>query len=130
MMTRHEIREAVFLLIFQKIFLQDTAEQIVENAREFELFKLNKEVVDMFYDICKKQDEIDQYIKDNLKNWKIERISKISLSVLRLAVYEMKVVNKLSHDIIISEAVNIAQSFSYKDDVSFVNGILANISKG
>lgn len=129
-MTRHQIREAVFLLIFEKMFSQDSAEQIVETAKEFELFELNNEAISMFNEICEKQEEIDEVIKANLKNWKIERISKISLAVLRLAVYEMKIVSKLTPDIIISEAVNITQTFAFKDDVSFVNGILANIAKG
>lgn len=129
-MTRHQIREAVFLLIFEKIFSQDSAEQIIETAKEFELFELNNEAINMFNEICEKQEEIDEIIKANLKNWKIERISKISLAVLRLAVYEMKIVSKLTPDIIISEAVNITQTFAFKDDVSFVNGILANIAKG
>ncbi len=129
-MTRHQIREAVFLLIFEKMFSQDSAEQIIETAKEFELFELNNEAISMFNEICEKQEEIDEVIKANLKNWKIERISKISLAVLRLAVYEMKIVSKLTPDIIISEAVNITQTFAFKDDVSFVNGILANIAKG
>lgn len=129
-MTRHQIREAVFLLIFERMFSQESAEQIVETAKEFELFEINKEAIDMFTQICENQEKIDEIIKTNLKNWKIERISKISLAVLRLAVYEMKIVGKLTPDIIISEAVNITQTFAFKDDVSFVNGILANIAKG
>lgn len=129
-MTRHQIREAVFLLIFEKIFSSDDENQIIEIAKEFELFEINKEVENIFLDICKNQHEIDAYIKAKIKNWKLERISKVSLAVLRLAVYEMKIVKNLSHDIIISEAVNITQTFAFKDDVSFVNGILSGISKG
>lgn len=129
-MTRHQIREAVFLLLFEKIFSDESANEIINIAKEFELFTLNDEVCSMFLQICENQEKIDDYIKNNLKNWKIERISKVSLAVLRLAVYEMKIVGELSADIIISEAVNITQTFAFKDEVSFVNGILANISKG
>ena len=76
-----------------------------------------------------KREELDEIIKKYLKNWTIDRISKVSLAVLRIAVYEIFYVEDISDEIAISEAVKIAQTYTLKDDVNFINGVLASVVK-
>lgn len=64
-----------------------------------------------------------------MKNWTLARISKVSLAVLRVAVYELLFVDDMETNVSISEAVKIAQEYSTKEDVAFVNGVLSSAAK-
>lgn len=129
-MNRHQMREAAFLLTFEKIFQEDaSAEEIVEIAKECEVFPLDETAVALFQGVVDKQPELDAVIEPHLKNWKLNRISKVALAVLRLAVYEIKYCDDVDQDIAISEAVILTQGYAMKDDVNFVNGILGSIAR-
>ena len=128
-MTRHQMREAAFMLIFERSFLNDTVEEIVAAARECDSFPLNEQAVALFRGVDRHREELDRVIERHLKNWTLARISKVSLAVLRLAVYEMEYCDDISDEIAISEAVKIAQIYTLRDDVTFVNGALASVSR-
>ena len=74
-------------------------------------------------------DEIDQLIESKLKNWKLSRISKVSLSILRVAVYELKYMDDVPTNVSINEAVELAKQYANEDDYSFINGVLGAIAK-
>ena len=75
-------------------------------------------------------EEIDKIISDHLSaKWKLNRISKVSLSILRLAVYEMKFVEDIPTNVTINEAVELSKKFSGEEEYKFVNGILGAVSK-
>ena len=76
------------------------------------------------------KESIDNLIKENLQKWKIERVSKVNLAILRLAVYEMKYVNDVPEKVAINEALEITKRYSDEKSVSFINGVLDNIYKG
>ena len=79
--------------------------------------------------IEKHQENIDNQIKQNLKeNWRIERISKIDLSILRLAIYEIEY-KEIPYKVAINEAVELAKKYGEDTSKNFVNGILASIVK-
>ena len=81
------------------------------------------------FGIEKHQENIDNQIKQNLKeNWRIERISKIDLSILRLAIYEIEY-KEIPYKVAINEAVEIAKKYGEDTSKNFVNGILASIIK-
>lgn len=128
-MTRHQMRESAFMLTFERIFMDDPIEDMVQTAKECENIEINDQAVALFRGVDEKREELDEIIKKHLKNWSIGRISKVSLAVLRIAVYEMKYCDDISDEIAISEAVKIAQTYTLKDDVMFVNGVLASVSK-
>lgn len=129
-MTRHQMREAAFLLTFERIFSPDVpADEMVQLAKECDEFELSPQAIKLFEGVDEHRDELDQVIEKYLKNWTIQRISKVSLAVLRLAVYEMKYMDT-TRDIVISEAVKLAQAYTLQDDVAFVNGVLASAAKG
>lgn len=128
-MTRHQMREVAFILTFEKIFSNETTQQLIETAKECNDFEINQEAICLFENVDQKKDELDEIIKKYLKKWTIDRISKVALAVLRIAVYEMYYVEDINDDIVISEAVKIVQTYTLKDDVTFVNGLLASISR-
>lgn len=118
------------MLTFQRIFIHDSVEEVIALAEDSGCVPLNEQAVALFCGVEAKKEELDEMIKKHLKKWTIARISKVSLAVLRLAVYEMKYSDDISDEIAISEAVKIAQTFTSKEDVMFINGVLASISKG
>ena len=132
-MTRSEIREAAFKLIYsleiQKVEdLEEAIELYIEsnditNKSEIEYIK------DAVLGIEKNKDEIEKKIKEHLKSdWKRERISKMDLSILKLAIYEIKY-KELPFKVVINEAVELAKKYGEDTSKNFVNGILASIVK-
>ena len=83
----------------------------------------------MFCGIFDNLSEIDAKITENLRGWKLTRISKVSLSLMRIAVYEMLYMDDIPHSVSINEAVTLAKKYSTQDDSSFINGVLGSISK-
>lgn len=73
--------------------------------------------------------EIDEIIKKHLKSWDIERINKVSLSILRMSVYALKYQTELQPSIVIDEAIHLAKDFGPDESFKFVNAILDNIKK-
>lgn len=128
-MTRHQMRQNAFLLTFERIFNTDPVEQLLELARECENVELDDQVIELFAGVDEKKEQLDAEIGKYLKNWSLARISKVSLAVLRIAMYEMIYCADIDNDIAISEAVKIAQEYTTKEDVSFVNGVLSSAEK-
>lgn len=128
-MKRNEQREQAFILIFEKNFREDSIEEIIEDAVNAELYKDNQYSEKCFRGVYENLEELDTIISENLTGWKIDRISKVSLSVLRLAIYEMKYVDEVPEGVAINEAIELCKKYSTADDASFVNGVLGSISR-
>lgn len=84
---------------------------------------LNKTMDDMIDHI----DDIDTYIKDNSKDWKINRIAKVDLAVLRVALSEILYNESIPSSVSINEAVEISKKYSSEDSHKFINGILGTV---
>lgn len=126
--SRYKQREQIFLLSFEKLFNDDSFDDIIENTQDSRDLQLDKKSIEIARAIIDKSEEIDSLISENLKKgWKISRLSKVSLCVLRLAVYEMLYDDKIPVSVSINEAVELAKKYS--DDASFVNGVLGSIAK-
>ncbi len=128
-MTRRQLRESTLMLVFQNIFKQEDCVDILEVNLEAGLFNIDNDVRDYFFGIEKHKEDIDIIIKKYLKNWKIDRISKISLSILRIAFYEIIYKENMETNIVISEAVEISKNYLDQDDTAFINGVLGAYSK-
>ena len=129
-MTRRQIREEIFKLIFQ-IEFHDT-EELPQQLRlsleeETDLGEQQVYVEDKCRDLMDKVQEIDDRINENVTGWKTSRMSKVDLSIIRLAVYEIRY-EKIDRAIAINEAVEIAKKYSGEQAASFVNGVLARIA--
>ena len=74
-------------------------------------------------------EEIDDVISRNLKGWSIERISKVSLCVMRIAVFEILKCDSIPDSVSINEAVELAKTYSTDKDANYINGVLGVIVK-
>ena len=128
-MTRHESRQEAFCLLFERIFTDATLEEIIENAVEGRELELSEYAVELAKTADAHQAEIDAIIEPKLKKWKLNRISKVALAALRLAVSEMEYEENIPDGVVISEAVELTKRFSGEEDASFVNGVLGAISR-
>ena len=130
-MNRSEIREQAFRLMYsleiqKNVNLEEQIELYLEsnNIEDKEAIDYIKDAV---FGTQKNEDEIIKDIEKNLKSdWKIERISKIDLVILKLAIYEIKYKN-LPFKVVINEAVELAKKYGEDTSKNFVNGILASI---
>lgn len=127
-MTRHEVREQAFILIFESLFRDDTPDEIIEVAKENEEFLINDDVISMFKGTIEKFPEIKEKISKYSEKRQYERIPKVNIAILSLAMYEA-LYTEMPVNAAISEAVIIAKDYTYDSDVSFVNGILGAFSR-
>jgi N utilization substance protein B len=123
-LTRSEAREQAFMLLFSKSFDTEPLEETIEdNSEMFEggVCGYAEAVVTA---IEAKKDEIDGIISSFLKKgWSLSRISKPSLAILRLAVYEIKYLDSVPASVAVNEAVELAKKYTI-DENKFVNGVL------
>lgn len=121
------MRESCFILLFEKCFSNYSPEEIVEIAKETEEIAVNDTVIDYFLGVEAHLIQIDEMIHKNLKNWNISRISKVSLCLLRLAVYEIYIRREVDAAVAINEAIEIAKEYSTQEDASYINGVLGAV---
>jgi len=130
-MTRTQIRELTFKLIFSVQIQKDDKESQVDNyINDLELEENEKEyILDTFYGIEKNVTDIEELIKANIKkDWTLERLYKVDIAILKLAIYEIKYAN-LPFKVVINEAVELAKAYGDDNSPAFVNGVLAEIVK-
>ena len=101
----------------QLVLLDDEIENITEEDSAYINNKCN--------DIIAKIDEIDAAINESTKGWKTTRMGKVDLSIIRLAVYEIKFEEDIPAKVSINEAVELAKKYGTDESASFVNGVLA-----
>lgn len=128
-MTRKIAREEAFILIFEKAFNDSSVEEILELAKEVRELEVDDYINKVFSGVFEKIEEIDALISENAVGWRIERISKTALSVLRLAIFEIKFMDDIPDAVSINEAVELCKKYATKEDASFVNGILSTVLK-
>lgn len=127
-MTRKEERELAFILVFEKIFNNDlTVREIVDAALEAELIEDNLFAVSLAQMTSDHSDEFDEIIAENSVGWRVERLPKVSLAILRLALCEMLYVESIPVKVSANEAVELAKKFGTKDDAAFINGIIGKV---
>ena len=130
-MTRRGLREQVFKMLFRVEFhnVEDMPEQMNMFEEVEECSEKDKEYIsNKFHNIVEKIDEIDTLINEHTTGWKTGRMNKVDLTILRLAVYEMKWDEDVPTGVAINEAVNLAKKYSSEDGASFVNGVLAKLA--
>ena len=136
-MKRSELREHIFRMIFGYEFNSDAEmpEQMqlyFEQLDEEEGIPTETEVTyirDKALNVILKTEEIDELLNTNTKGWKTSRMNKVDLSILRLAVYEMKWDDEIPAGVAIDQAVELAKKYSGDEGPSFINGVLAKLAK-
>lgn len=130
-MKRSELRENIFKLVFSENFKNPFSEEAYEfyvsdnGISEKDSIYIKNEVLGVLENL----EAIDEAISENLKNYTFERISKVSLAILRVAVYEINYVSDIPDAVAISEAVKLAESYEDEKSKTFVNGILGSVAR-
>lgn len=131
-MTRREIREHIFLMLFRKEFYNtdELNEQIKLYMEELEKASVeeNTYITERFQAIVDKLEEIDTILSETSSGWKLNRMGKVDLTILRLAVFEMKYDEEMPVKVAINEAVELAKKFGGDELPAFVNGVLAKLA--
>lgn len=132
-MKRSAIRELTFRLIYSlEIQKAENLEEQIElylECNEVEDEEAKEYIKDAIFGINEHIEEIQELIEKNLKaDWKIDRISKIDLSLLKLAIYEIKY-KQIPYKVAINESLELAKKYGEETSKNFINGILASVVK-
>ena len=130
--TRSEAREAIFTQVFQFATQRDNMEQ----AREILLSEIPEceqnlgYITDVTEGILEHEAEIIDIINNNLKKgWTFKRLSKVSRTILKVAIYEMKYCDDVPPRVAINEAVELAKKYCDENEPSFINGVLGSVMR-
>ena len=130
-MTRREIREEIFKLLFEKELIDnDIDKRISEVIEENKIKKEEKNEFLKSYviEITEKEDILVEKIKNVLDGWTYERLGTLEKVLLKIAFYEI-LIKDIGYEIAINEVLEIAKKYSYDDTKEFLNGILAKLVK-
>lgn len=139
-MNRRTAREITLCLLFNFSFnSEEKPDELLELYLQYfpdaengiipEEIRNDKYISKTYFGVTQKLSEIDALIENASENWKPERISRVSRSILRLSVYELLYIDDIPEKVSINEAVELAKRFDEESSYSFVNGILGNVVK-
>lgn len=130
-MTRREIREHLFRMLFRKDFheadeLREQTEFYFESLEEINPKDVTY-IKERFNKITEKLGEIDIILAEATSGWKLNRMGKVDLNIMRLAAFEMLFDEEVPAKVAINEAVELAKKFGGDSSASFINGVLAKV---
>lgn len=128
-MKRKETREEAVKIAYCMDINSDFNKNITENfIGHFEVQDVDTEYLNKTMDdLTGNLETIDSYITENSKDWKINRIAKVDLAVLRIAIAEILYNEQIPASVSINEAVEISKKYSNEDSHKFINGILGTV---
>ena len=132
-MNRKKSREKAMELLFSITLSKDSVEEAMEvfvdnyeeNIKELDLDYIKA----LLEGVEANKNEIDSIIEHNLQNWKLDRISKINLTILRVGVYEIVFDENIPKKVALNEAIELGKIYSDEKSVSFINGVLDKVLK-
>ena len=128
--SRYKMREQAFILCFEMLFSDSDVEELADNAGDARDEFLSDYALSCAGGVKENAETLDERISANLKKgWKISRISRVSLAILRLALYEMLFLDDIPVSVSINEAVELSKKYTVEDDSGFINGVLGSIAK-
>ena len=128
-MTRKESREQAFILLFEYSFGATSVDELFDTAKEAESYVEDAFCSEVVVKAIENLNTIDEVIGKYSKGWKAERLSKVALSALRLAITEMLYFDDIPESVSINEAVELIKKYATEQDASFANGILGSFSR-
>ena len=126
-MTRKEERQQAFAIVFEKSFKDDSLESIISDALEAGAYTESEYCTTAIFGVFDNIESIDGLISANLKDWTLDRISRVALSIMRLAVFEIKFMDDIPVGASINEAVELTKKFDDPKAKAFVNGVLNSV---
>lgn len=141
MLTRSEARDRLMTILFalalrnemdEDVFvfeLQHNAPLASSTLVDESESKIDPYILKTGLNVIRNLDIIDQEIERYLKGWRVERLATVDMTIMRIAVSEMKYDNDIPHGVSINEAIELAKRYSEEDAYRFINGILGSISR-
>ncbi len=131
-MTRRQLRETIFLLLFRIEFntreeLQEQMERYAEDNPEMSE-EDSAYIMDKVNAILEMQEELDAIIMQICTGWRLERLGKTELAILRIAVYEMIKDEDIPKGVAINEALELSKIYCSEEAPRFINGVLAKLT--
>lgn len=131
-MSRKELREHIFRMLFR---IEFNSEEEMKEQETFYFEELEEAtgkdqeyILSKYRAIVDRKEEIDAILNEVTEGWKTTRMNRVDLTILRLAVYEVKWDEDVPTGVAINEAVELAKKYSSDDGPSFVNGVLAKVA--
>ena len=128
-MSRRKSREQAFALLFEKSFNDLPVMDLAEGAQDAREFIIEPFALELAQGAEEKLAELDALIEEHSHKWSHNRISRVALAVLRLAIYEMKYCDETPDSVAINEAVELAKRFCEDKSSGFINGILGSVAR-
>ncbi len=146
-MSRRTSREAAVKIIFQNGFIDNRLKTDNDEFNEIldaesmlamylnsvsadEAAKIDSTyVLSVLNGVVAQVNQLDQLIVEHSKDWTLDRMAKVDLAILRVAIYEMKFMDDIPVRVSINEAVELAKQFSYPEAGAFINGVLGSVSR-
>ena len=124
-LSRSKQRENAFILVFEHIFNPElTLEELADIVKETELFEITDFTLQLTSAVFEHTDDIDAAISEYLKGWKLARLSKVTLALLRLAAAELLYIDNIPSKVTANEAVELAKTYGDEGDPKYINGVL------
>ena len=133
-MNRTELREQIFQLLFRVEFNSpeemSEQEELFTTTSDHDFSKADADYIrDKYEKIAEKLPEIDAAINEKTQGWNTDRMAKVELTIIRLAVFEIKFDESVPTGVAINEAVELAKKFGQDGSPAFVNGVLAKFAQ-
>lgn len=129
-LSKRSAREQAFLLTFERTFsTNENIDDIIEAAEFARKLEVDDFAKKLFCGVDENIAKIDDIIQRNIKGWSFKRISRVSVTIIRIAVYEIAIAKITAVSIAINEAVLLAKKYGADKEYSFVNGVLGGISR-
>jgi N utilization substance protein B len=128
-MNRRKSREQAFILVFERSINHDPVRVIVDTAETSEDVRIDGFAEKTALGVEEQEAVLDGLIQKHIRGWTMNRLSKVALALLRLALYEMKFEPDIPVSVSISEAVNLAKKYGGAEDAPFVNGVLGSAAR-
>lgn len=130
-MNRRKSRETAMKILYAILISNDTVEDAIDNykmASDENTDNLDfRYIKNILNGTTEKAKELDAKIEENLKNWKLNRVSKMSLVIMRIAIYEILYVEDVPSKVAVNEAVELSKMYCEDNAPKFINGVLGNL---
>ena len=128
-MSRREEREQAFALLFERLLHREPMAELIDGAglaRDFVLGDFTRQIV---FGVEEQEDSINQIIESHITGWTLNRLSKVTVALLQLAIFEIEYIQEIPYKVSINEAVELAKEYGGKEDAPFINGVLGSVVK-
>ena len=126
-MKRREAREQAFILAFEQTVNNDSIQHIIDAAGMTRDLIADEFAEKLAQGVEDHREELDEIISQYIRGWKMNRLSKTALTILRMAVYEIRFEKDIPAQVSANEAVELAKKYGASEDAAFINGVLASV---